>query len=236
MPNPSTRPRTRRPNQTTFTRPFPAAVTYDLSVPDQATITVPLGSSWTSGPHWHEAHTEFLEVLAGRARVTLGSRTLVVGVGAGMGNGDGVLRVERGVVHEWRRASREDEEEGGEDGGAGGREVEGEGEGEGEDVEELVVKEWTEPKDGAKEVFFRNLNGLVLDAAGGGGGGGGWRSALLELELWNLFWRADNYPVVLGTGAGWVRRVATKMVMGAAVALGWVLGCRGVYEEYGLGR
>ncbi|KAI2462944.1 hypothetical protein F4781DRAFT_156802 [Annulohypoxylon bovei var. microspora] len=208
MPN----PRTRRPAQTTFTRPSPAAVTYDLSVRDQATITVPARSAWSSGPHWHEAHTEFLQVLAGRAWVRLGGRVFVVGCA------EGVVTVPRGVVHEWRRADVEGEGVV-EDGKRGG----GEG-------EELVVREWTEPKDGAKEVFFRNLNGLVLDASGGGG----WRSTLLELELWNLFWRADNYPVVWN--AGWVGGVATKVLMGAAVALGWVLGCRGVYEEYGLGK
>ncbi|KAI0838845.1 hypothetical protein F5Y06DRAFT_33657 [Hypoxylon sp. FL0890] len=192
----------------TFTRPPPAAVTYDLSVRDEATIRVPPGSTWTSGPHWHESHTEFLRVLAGRARVTLSGKTFVVGPE------EGVVVVPRGVVHEWRRGD-----------GLGGSEDKGTGE-DGEDGETLVVKEWTEPKDGAKEVFFRNLNGLILDAAEGGQSGG----VRLELELWNLFWRADNYPVVLGDG--WVGGVATKVVMGVAVALGWVLGCRGVYEEY----
>ncbi|XDG10342.1 hypothetical protein ABKA04_009957 [Annulohypoxylon sp. FPYF3050] len=206
--------RTPRSSQTSFTRPAPAAVTYDLSVPDQATITVPPGSSWTSGPHWHEAHTEFLQVLAGRARVTLGGRTFVVG------KEEGVVTVPRGVVHEWRRADKEGEEEGDKDG-----EVGGDG--------ELVVREWTEPKDGAKEVFFRNLNGLVLDAAASGRGGS-WTNTFLEIELWNLFWRADNYPVVLSTG--WIGGVATKVVMGLAVTFGWVFGCRGVYEEYALKR
>ncbi|KAI1371705.1 hypothetical protein F4677DRAFT_288574 [Hypoxylon crocopeplum] len=202
------RTRTERKGQDTFTRPFPAAVTYDLSVRDQATIRVPPGSAWTSGPHWHDAHTEFLEVLAGRAWVSLAGREVYVGVG------DGVATVPRGVVHEWRRA----------DGGKG------EGE---EDGDELVVREWTEPRDGAKEVFFRNLNGLVLDATDeskAGGGGSRWSGALLSLDLWNLFWRADNYPVVLGPG--WVGAVATRTMMGAAVVLGWVLGCQGVYEEY----
>ncbi|KAI1440867.1 hypothetical protein F5Y02DRAFT_324452 [Annulohypoxylon stygium] len=209
--------RTPRSTQTVFTRPAPAAVTYDLSVPDQATITVPPGSSWTSGPHWHEAHTEFLQVLAGRARVTLAERTFVVGKGDGE---EGVITVPRGVVHEWRRADRKGECE--------GKVEEG-----GDEDGELVVREWTEPKDGAKEIFFRNLNGLVLDATTNKREGS-WTNTFLEIELWNLFWRADNYPVVLGTG--WVGGVATKMVMGFAVTLGWIFGCRGVYEEYELKR
>ncbi|KAI2617603.1 hypothetical protein GGS26DRAFT_401145 [Hypomontagnella submonticulosa] len=213
------RTRTRRAAQDTFTRPFPAAVVYDLSIPDQATIRVPAGSSWTSGPHWHDAHTEYLQVLSGRARVTLGDREFCVGAG------DGVVTVPRGVVHEWRRA----------DVNAG--RLRERGAGKGVEMEELVVREWTEPKDGAKEVFFRNLNGLILDAAAGerrgkeGKGVSAWGEAILTLELWNLFWRADNYPVTLGPG--WVGRVATRVMMGAAVALGWVVGCCGVYEEYG---
>ncbi|KAI1410895.1 hypothetical protein F5Y13DRAFT_70347 [Hypoxylon sp. FL1857] len=198
-------PARRRPrgaDKDTFIREFPAAVVYDLSVPDEATIRVPPRSTWTSGPHWHESHTEFLQVLAGRARITLSGRTFDVGPE------DGVVTVPRRAVHEWRRAGSP-------------------GESTGEREEELVVKEWTEPKDGAKEVFFRNLNGLILDAAADGEKSSG---ALLELELWNLFWRADNYPVILNSS--WIGGIATKIVMGAAVVLGWVLGCKGVYEEY----
>ncbi|KAI1774991.1 hypothetical protein F4818DRAFT_57692 [Hypoxylon cercidicola] len=199
--------RRRRTGLDTFTRPSPAAVTYDLSARDQATIRVPPGSSWTSGPHWHAAHTEFLQVLSGRARVTLSGHDLCVGPG------DGTVTVPRGVVHEWRRADAA----------------------EGEVGEDLVVREWTEPRDGAKEIFFRNLNGIILDGTssgdgGGGGSGSAWGGAMLTLELWNLFWRADNYPVVLNDG--WLGAAATRVLMGAAVALGWVLGRPGVYEEY----
>ncbi|KAI8963292.1 hypothetical protein F5Y11DRAFT_365296 [Daldinia sp. FL1419] len=196
--------RTRRTDQDTFTRTGLEAVTYDLSARDQAKIRVPVGSAWTSGPHWHDSHTEFLQVLSGRACVTLSGRTFYVGPA------DGVITVPRSAIHEWRRADREGQRE---------------GEGEGGD---LVVKEWTAPKDGAKEVFFRNLNGIILDAPKNGNGA--WNDVLLSLELWNLFWRADNYPVTAGTG--WVGGIVTKALMGAAVVLGWVLGRPGVYEEY----
>ncbi|KAI0850572.1 hypothetical protein F5Y00DRAFT_33379 [Daldinia vernicosa] len=212
--------RTRRTDQDTFTRTGPEAVTYDLSVRDQATIRVPVGSAWTSGPHWHDSHTEFLQVLAGRARVTLSGRIFCVGPA------DGAVTVPRGLVHEWRRADRKEEgylgvAEQDQDTGADTEEE--------EEEEELVVREWTEPRDGAKEMFFRNLNGIILDATAGGGA---WSDdALVTLELWNLFWRADNYPVTLG--AGWVGGLATRAAMGVAVAMGWVLGRRGVYGEYG---
>ncbi|KAI1100234.1 hypothetical protein F4804DRAFT_344892 [Jackrogersella minutella] len=177
--------RTHRSSQPIFTRPFPAAVVYDLSVQDQATIRVPAGSIWTLGSHWHEAHTEFLQVLAGRARVSLSGRTFCI-------------RSQDGVIT-----------------GGNGAEEEGKGEKEVGDGEELVVKEWTEPRDGAKEVFFRNINGLILDATDDSNnkGGSGWSDALLTLELWNFI-------------------AVTKTLMSVAVALGWVLWCPGVYEEY----
>ncbi|KAI1073649.1 hypothetical protein F5B20DRAFT_597323 [Whalleya microplaca] len=207
-------PRTPRHAQHVFARPGPAAVTYDLSVRDEATITVPRGSAWTSGPHWHAAHAEFLRVLAGRAEVVLGDSVLT-----DVGPGDGVVRVPRGVVHEWRRS----------------RSIPGEGSGE-EEEEDLVVREWTDPRDGAKEAFFRNLNGLILDAAAAGPRS--WEARTLGLELAAVFWRLDNWPIVLGEAwswPGWVHAVATRAVLGAQVALGWLVGCRGVYEEYGRG-
>lgn len=220
-----TRQRTRRTSQDIFARPFPAAVVYDLSARDQATIRVPAGSVWTSGPHWHDAHTEHLQVLRGRARLTLAGRELRVGPR------DGVVTVPRGAVHEWRRADARAAKTGADE----DEDDEGDGKEEGE---ELVVREWTDPRDGAKEVFFRNVNGLILDADADDDdddrrSGGTWSGALLKLDLWNLFWRADNYPVVLGS-PGWLGTTATRALMGVAVTLGWVLGCRGVYEEYSL--
>ncbi|KAL2171202.1 hypothetical protein VTG60DRAFT_3513 [Thermothelomyces hinnuleus] len=50
----------------------PSAVIYDLSVPHQVTITLPAGSTWTSGLHWHETHTEYLRLVKGRIRLRLG--------------------------------------------------------------------------------------------------------------------------------------------------------------------
>ncbi|KAK6069067.1 hypothetical protein SCUP234_10857 [Seiridium cupressi] len=126
--------RTDYTTQTIFSRPAPAAVTYDLSIPNQATITLPPKSTWTSGPHWHETHTEFLRVLSGAAEITLSGAVL-----PSVTRDDGIVTVPRGAVHEWRRS----------------RAANGE--------EDLVVREWTHPGDGAKEVFFRNLNGMVLD-------------------------------------------------------------------------
>ncbi|KAJ8087723.1 hypothetical protein PM082_006560 [Marasmius tenuissimus] len=185
-----------------FTRPLPQAVTYDLSIPDQATITLPPQSTWTSGAHWHETHTEYLQVLCGHAEIRLGDTTL-----QSVGPKDGVITVPRYAVHEWKRSNLDGLED------------------------DLVVREWTDPKDGMKEVFFRSVNGLVLDAIRDGEGS--WRMRTLELELMNLFWRADNWPVVLKSQwPPWVHSWATRFVLWAAVLLGWILGCKGIYPKY----
>ncbi|KAJ1334091.1 hypothetical protein MN608_04094 [Microdochium nivale] len=259
--------RTSTADQDIFTRPFPSAVTYDLSTPDQATIRLPPGSTWTSGPHWHDAHTEFLQVLSGRAHIVLGlgrgcgrdgrdnSKTsssssppsddrIESGSGSdtgapivmpAVGPADGVVVVPRGTVHEWRRSQTQRVEE------------------------ELVVREWTDPKDGQKEGFFRNLNGIILDAlasearahaerqdqqqhhrdhSGATRGRGGllsWRMRTLDLELNNLFWRMDNWPLVLDQDKGWpswLHGAATRALLLGSVVLGWVFGFKGVYPEY----
>ncbi|ETS81453.1 hypothetical protein PFICI_06455 [Pestalotiopsis fici W106-1] len=207
----------------TFSRPGREAVVYDLSVPGQATITLPVGSAWSSGPHWHESHTEFLQVLSGAAEVTLAG-TVLPAVTAQ----DGVVTVPRGAVHEWRRSSQRT---------AG-------------DEEELVVREWTDPRDGDKEVFFRNLNGMILDfvksrreiTGESGGGkkkvswfelyGGEW---MLENELRCLFWKCDNWPVLLRQDSwwpDWAQWVVTKTVLGASLVVGKCVGRGGVYSEY----
>ncbi|KAI1342475.1 hypothetical protein F5Y15DRAFT_305369 [Xylariaceae sp. FL0016] len=194
--------RTHTADQTVFTRPAPAAVTYDLSTPDQATIKLPPGSQWTSGPHWHSTHTEFLQVISGHAEVMLSDTTMPA-----VGSIDGVIIVPRGTIHEWRRSQTEGLHE------------------------ELVVKEWTDPKDGQKEVFFRNLNSIIIDAINDGEGSR--RLRWLDLELMNLFWRLDNWPLVLGTSwPGWIHGIATRLMMLGSVALGKVVGCRGIYDEY----
>ena len=203
MAPPAPRPQAADTQPSIFTRPLPEAVTYDLSVADQATITLPPGSTWTSGPHWHETHTEYLQVLSGRAEITLGDEVL-----RSVGPEDGVVTVPRYVIHEWKRSQIDRLED------------------------DLVVREWTNPKDGMKEVFFRSVNGLVLDAIRDGEGS--WRMRTLELELMNLFWRADNWPVVLkGQWPAWVHSWATRFILLAAVMVGWILGCKGIYPEYG---
>ncbi|KAI9823066.1 MAG: hypothetical protein M1832_002720 [Thelocarpon impressellum] len=178
---------------TSFTRT--GQVTYRFEPPyGIVTIELPSGSSWSSGLHWHETHTEFLEVVEGTATVTLD------GVTRDYTPRDGVIRVEPFCVHEWRRAEEADGE--------------------------LVVSEWTAPLDGQKEIFFRNLNSVLLENR---------QSRLISPALWIplqlfvMFHHLDNYPVFAG---GMFRRWISHAVLTVAWLLGMFLGMEAIYEEY----
>lgn len=143
-------------------------------------------------------------------------------------SGDGVITVPRFARHEWRRADAV---------------LGGDGAGD-EEGQELVVREWTDPADGKKEVFFRNLSSVIADEVKAGNGRP--REWLLTWKLWVVFWGLDNWPVLFdveslpvvgrvveGLGVGrWVEWMVTHVVLGAAVVVGRVPGLRSVYGEY----
>ena len=183
-------------------------------------ITIPPGSAWTTTLHWHETHTEYIRVLQGRLRVTVGKTTKEVGPE------DGDLRIEKFVVHEFRRA----------DGGTV------DGRGSGGDVE---VMEWTDPcnicpsslsfedpqhqiidcpnlADGFTEVFFRNIMSIIHDANEEIG-----ISTALQLVT-SIAW-LDNYVVIFPGPAGWY---VTHAVYGIGKTIGRLLGYKPWYEEY----
>src|ERR1700722_10635782 len=204
--------RTRTHHLTTFTRSLPSAVTYDLSVPDQVTVSVPAFSTWTSGPHWHETHTEYLQVLQGRASIMLAGKIKVYGLD------DGVVVVERFTVHEWRRADDEGEE--------------------------LVVREWTEPGDGQKEVFFRMLNSFLTEPRPekmyGRLGfplslGEAWvEKWVVPVQLFVVFRELDNWPVLAGTTGrvDWLNWTVTHTVLWFVSWAGRFLWLEARYVEY----
>ncbi|KAH0837578.1 hypothetical protein AYO21_05068 [Fonsecaea monophora] len=199
-------------NITVFRRTDPAAVTYDLSSADCVTITVPVGSTWTSGPHWHETHTEFLQILQGRAFIKLGGRSGVYRAE------DGAIEVPRYTVHEWHRVAGDD------DGG------------------DLVVREWTMPRDGQKEIFFRMLNSFLTEAHPSSlytppAMIPRWVTKWVEhwivaLQLFCIFDSWDNWPVLIGNDNGWVSWAVTHLVLRVASATAFVLGLRGTYSAY----
>jgi len=217
----------------TITRPAPASVKYDLSSSHQTVITLPSGSTWSSGLHWHERHTEYLRVVKGSVCVVLDGRTNIVTAPTAMGEEAVEVEVGMYVRHEWFRADR-------------GGEVEG---------EEVVVFERTEPDDGEKSIFFWNLNGVVLEAAQAKkrclvAGRPSW---FARLGCWVLGWmlwirlmvimRAlDNFPVFwsfeeyidLGRVSTALEWLITHLVLEAVGLVGWAFGVRAVGREFTL--
>ena len=128
---------------------------------------------------------------------------------------DGVITIPRFTVHQYGRADRTTE-------GAASKNV------------DLIVKEWTDPADGEKELFFRNVLGLIKDRRQGIVG-----SASTILSLFALFWHRDNYPVlwagprIVGRRLqAMTMRLTTYSMLGLAAMAGRLLGRRGYYAEY----
>lgn len=111
----------------------------DQSRPGSTRIRLPEQSTWSPSPHWHEIYTEYFKVIQGRVLLTVNGETRCVTPE------DGIQRVDRFVVHDFCRADKHlsDEEK---DGG------------------DVVTEEWTDPADGMKHVFFRNIFSTLQDA------------------------------------------------------------------------
>ncbi|KAK4980896.1 hypothetical protein LTR66_010298 [Elasticomyces elasticus] len=215
-------PRTKTSHFTSFTRSLPSSVTYDLASSNHVLITLPAQSSWSSGVHWHNTHTEFLRVLKGTIYLLFEQEIHLIGPDAG------TVVVETGVRHCWGRAdsvialSMSEQVADGRDG-------------------DVVVEERTDPVDGQKEVFFRNLNSVLLEPAlphVPSWMDGLWKELLLLL----IFATLDNYPVMLdlrkwGTPSTNLDRVLEKSIAvrsGRYVEkmIGWILQIESVSKEY----
>lgn len=206
----------------------PSAVVYDLSQTNQVTITLPSGSTWTSGLHWHENHVEYLRVVQGTVRVRLGDTVQTV-IASQSGE---EIRVAKNVWHEWSRA-----EPGGED---------------------VIVVERTDPEDGEKAVFLWNLNGVILKAQSlvkpaivPGVIFGLLMDFWVTLNLFVIFRNLDNIPVFLNVAGVFSQRGFTVVessrrhrllkrfdwawshaVLKIASILGRLLGVHAVREEF----
>ncbi|KAH7261736.1 hypothetical protein BKA59DRAFT_461727 [Fusarium tricinctum] len=162
-----------------------------------------------TGLHWHETHTEYLEVVQGYALVTVGNHTSV------FSKDDGIVTIPRYAIHQYMRADKTEQ-------GKAGKDV------------DLIVREWTEPGDGDKEIFFRNIISLMMDKKDTTLG-----TVDMLLSVMVICWHHDNYPVfwkgpeLLGTGVQEkVRRVVTYSLMGCLVLIGRIIGCKPQYPEY----
>ncbi|KAF2966394.1 hypothetical protein GQX73_g7177 [Xylaria multiplex] len=63
-----------------ITRPGPASVKFNLTHPTHTIITLPSGSIWSSGLHFHATHDEYLVVQRGSVRVRRDSEVQTVTV------------------------------------------------------------------------------------------------------------------------------------------------------------
>lgn len=132
--------------QTTFHRTNPSSprehaifvLQDDPSRPGVTQITLPEKSTWTPGPHWHESYIEYFKVLKGRVLVKLdGVSRIVIPE-------DGPIKVDKFVVHEFMRTDRDRPDDEKDDG-------------------EVITEEWTDPADGQKHIFFRNVFSILQD-------------------------------------------------------------------------
>lgn len=187
----------RRPNNNLVTFSFD----FDSARPYATRITLPPGSTWTPSPHWHERYTEYVRCVSGRLVVRLDGVEKVVTPE------DGPQTINKFVVHEFMRADMHGYRNGGH---------------EGEENEDVVVEEWTDPADGSKQVFFRNLLGVLNDAEYWG--------KWLGLQALLICSRYDNYNVMMWSG--WGKVAVTHATYGAVEAVAWVAGLRPWYAEY----
>ncbi|KAH8886878.1 hypothetical protein GQ53DRAFT_726744 [Thozetella sp. PMI_491] len=186
-----------------------------LLIPDQqdanrsVELTFRVGVTNRTGLHWHETQTEYVQVLQGHATITVGDHTAV------FGPEDGIVTIPKFTLHQYGRADDTPE-------GAASKGV------------DMIVKEWTDPADGEKELFFRNILGIIEDRQPGILG-----TLFMVLSVFTVFWHHDNYPVIwqgprfLGRGVQkWAMRSLTYTVMRLVGIAGLLVGCRGDYDEY----
>lgn len=113
-------------------------------------------------------------------------------------------------------------------------------------AKDLLVQEWTEPRDDEKEIFFRNLAGVVNEPvpqrlktwAGEVIAGWIWGFWVM-VQVFLIFGVWDNYPAIFGGKWGGVERKAVRGLCWGAGLLGGLVGYKGVSKEYmpvGLGE
>ena len=236
--------RTKTSHLSEFTRPAPDSVTFAFpkisenpngqspNIPSTI-VTMRPGSSYTTSLHWHVTHTEYIRVISGAALITVSNKSKVYTAE------DGIAVIPRCARHEWMRFDRPahllPKPQ---------REVQKKWmEEQGEDVIEelremdLVAEEWTDPRDGEKEVFFRNIFSTAGESQWKERW---WGGTLILLQMMLVMWELDNLVVLVdlggaGDGSGWrgaVETAVTYAVMWSAAMTGRALGLKAVHEEY----
>ena len=146
---------TRTTNLSAFTFPPPEVGRISFNEPSKIGLSVPIGSAWTSGRHWHDYHVEHYKVLSGAMLITMNNNSYVIT------EDSPILSIPRKVRHElmrWDCPGRTNHQKAAQEAFrkdmiAKGRFKELEELG----AQEVQAEESTTPEDGEKDIFFRNF-------------------------------------------------------------------------------
>ncbi|KAL6713133.1 hypothetical protein ACLMJK_009254 [Lecanora helva] len=230
-------PLTNTSQRSSLTTPLPTGLKFEFPTqpapnsPQPSTrVSVSPRSTWSTDLHWHVTHTEYIKVLSGAALGTINGKSFILRAQ------DDPKEVPRYARHEWMRFDRPEELLTNEQRETQKRWMKEVRDKEVEKLREvdLVVDEWTDPADGEKEIFFRNMLSTFQEPGYQRGTG----QLLMYLQVLVVMWEGDNFNVMLdcqGWKGGW-RRVVEECIsyafMGFVALLGRMVGCRGVNEEY----
>jgi len=187
---------------------IPTTPSSDDASPLKTTIALPRRSNWTSGLHFHAAHTEYLRLVKGAMFVELHGQTKLISAAKGgeidRDTGDLmqeglVIVVPRYARHNWGRLEHHIHTSNmslGYDSNQQDLWPE-------DWTEDVVVEEWTDPSNIQKALFFWNLNRIITESS---------EATLkrrqqvtkailgrfwIDLQLFTVFWQLDNWPIFI---------------------------------------
>ena len=223
---------TRTTHLSSFATPPPGAATHAFKDPSKTHVSVPAGSSWTSGRHWHDNHVEHFKVLSGAILITVNNSSSI------LTRTSPALTIPCKARHEvmrWDCSGRKDHQKAAQE--AFRKEMSANGQSkelEKLTAQEVEAEEWTAPADGEKEVFFRNLFSAASEPRSGPLG-----RILIFVHIVIIYQALDAKMVILDMGAeggnGWrgmVEEILWWIVMVMAGLIGSVLGLKPVNEAY----
>ena len=199
-------------------------------------MTVPVGSSWTPGLHWHNDHTEHFQVLSGAMLITVNNKSFI------LTGGSPAVTIPRKARHElmrWDCPGRKGYQKVAQE--AFRKEMLAKGQS--KELERLRVQvveaeESTTPADGEKEILFRNLLSAITEPRSGILG-----EIMRFVHIVIIYQGLDVRMVILDMGAenghGWrgmVEEMIWWLILGMASLIGGVVGLKPVSEAYTPGR
>ena len=145
----------------TFTFPPPEVGSISLDDPSKSDLTIPVGSPWTSGRHWHDHHAEHWKVLSGAMLITLNNDSFIVT------RESPTVSIPPKVRHElmrWDCPGRTHHQNAAQEAFRKEMLVNGQS----KELEKLgatavKAEESTTPADGEKQIFFRNLLSAISE-------------------------------------------------------------------------